>query len=323
MSLARQSLLSMYSSQPDEGELAVREARALVAFDADPSAALLVQGCAAWLRMLGRDYEEAIALALPVLAEVERSGDAAETAASLKTIGASLLFSGKVDEGIAHLERGLAVAMAANEDRLAGQVFASLGSGCIDALRLDQAEAFLHRGLAYCGERDLDAPRLFQIGWLAHLELLRGRWDAAERACHEVLHDRRATVISRIAALIALARLTARRGGPGVEAMLDEADGLGTHIGSRIARAEAAWLDGDRADEAVRQARALLPQAIVKHRTGAAAELLLWCDPPRRAGPPSPRWGRTARLRSRLPAAGRRLPRPGGRSVAPTKPRAR
>jgi hypothetical protein len=109
MSLARQSLLSMYSSQLDEGELAVREARALVAFDADPSAALVVHGCAAWLRMLGRDYEEAIALALPVLAEAERSGDAAETAASLKTIGASLLFSGKVDEGIAHLERGLAV----------------------------------------------------------------------------------------------------------------------------------------------------------------------------------------------------------------------
>ncbi|HEY0856926.1 MAG TPA: LuxR C-terminal-related transcriptional regulator, partial [Albitalea sp.] len=282
VSLARQSVLFMYSSRIAEGERAVREARALVASDSSSPAAYIVQSCAAWLSMLKRDCDEAIALALPVLAEAERTSDAAEAAASLKTIGGALLYAGRVDEGIAHLERGLAVAMAANEDRLAGQVLANLGSGCIGALRLDQAEAFLRQGIEYCGERDLDAPRLFQTGWLAMLELMRGRWDASGRAANEVIHDGRATVIGRIAALVALARLKARRGDPGGEALLDEADRLGadTDIHCRIARAEAAWLGG-RPQDAAREASALLPLGAKKHRAGAAAELLLWAGPDR------------------------------------------
>ncbi len=291
ISLARQSVLFMYSSRIAEGERAVRQASALVAGDNGSPADFIVQSCAAWLSMLKRDCEEAIALAQPVLAEAERTSDAAETAASLKTIGGSLLYSGRVDEGIAHLERGLAVAMAANEDRLAGQVLANLGSGCIGALRLDQAETFLRQGIEYCSERDLDAPRLFQTGWLAILELMRGRWDAAARAANEVIQDGRATVIGRIAALIALARLRARRGDPGVEALLDEADRLAsdTDVYCRIARAEAAWLEG-RPEDAASEAAALLPLGIAKHRSGAAAELLLWSGPDNAGTEMPPLW---------------------------------
>jgi hypothetical protein len=65
--------------------------------------------------------------------------------------------------------------MAANEDRLAAQVLASLGSGCIAALQLDPAEVFLRQALENFAKRNLDAPRLFETGWLAHLELMRGR----------------------------------------------------------------------------------------------------------------------------------------------------
>jgi DNA-binding CsgD family transcriptional regulator len=98
-----------------------------------------------------------------------------------------------------------------------------------------------------------------------------------------VMASRRATTIARIVALIALGRLRARRGDPGVWTALDEARDLaaGTATLQRIApmhaaRAEAAWLEG-RTEETAREAAACLPQAIAKRQTGFASELLLWC----------------------------------------------
>jgi DNA-binding CsgD family transcriptional regulator len=83
-------------------------------------------------------------------------------------------------------------------------------------------------------------------------------------------------------ALIALGRLRARRGDPGVWSALDEARDLALRTGTvqriapmHAARAEAAWLEG-RNEEAAREAAAGLPLALAKHQAGFAAELLLW-----------------------------------------------
>jgi len=92
-----------------------------------------------------RDYDEAIALATPVLAAAERERDMAEAAACLKTIGRAQLALGRDEDGIATLERALALALGANANRLASPVFANLGAGCVDAFRLAPAEARLAR----------------------------------------------------------------------------------------------------------------------------------------------------------------------------------
>ena len=103
-----------------------------------------------------------------MLAQAERDGAVAEMVSCLKTIGRAQLSLERFDDGIATLERALALALGANENRLASQVFANLGAGHVDAFRLEQAQAWLRKGIDFCTERDLDATRLFQTAWLAH-----------------------------------------------------------------------------------------------------------------------------------------------------------
>ncbi len=279
VSLARQSNLFMYAARNADAAAALREAGSLVADDPGSHAARVVRNCAAWLCMYEREFDQAIALAKSVLAEAERDGDAAERVTCLKTIGWASLCLGRVNDGMAILERALALALDANENRLASQVFANLGAGCIEAFRLVEAESWLRKGIEFCTERDLDATRLFQTAWLAHALLHQGRWDEAAAAAHTVIDAPKATVIARIAALVALGWLRARRGDPGVWTALDEARDLAKGAsadGFHVARAEAAWLEG-RDTDAARDAAEHLPLAVAKQQIALAAQMLLWC----------------------------------------------
>jgi hypothetical protein len=179
----------------------------------------------------------------------------------------------------ATLERGLALALGANEDRLASQVFASLGAGCVEAFRLAPAETWLRKGIGFCIERDLLATQMWQTAWLARALLEQARWEEAAAAAHTVIAEPKATVIARIVALVVLGRLRARRGDPGVWSALDEARDLAAGTGPdrfHVARAEAAWLEG-RDDEAACEAAAHLTLAVAVRRIDFAAELALWC----------------------------------------------
>jgi DNA-binding CsgD family transcriptional regulator len=83
-------------------------------------------------------------------------------------------------------------------------------------------------------------------------------------------------------ALAALGRLRTRRGDPGAQALLDEALGLATQGGHlqrlapvRAARAEAAWLAGDR-PRTLEEARAVYDLAVSKQHPWFTGELGLW-----------------------------------------------
>jgi len=279
VSLARQSLIFLYAARNRDAAAALHEARALVADQPGSYAARVVRSCAASLCQYEREADVAIALASSVLDEAARQGDKAEMAMCLKTIGRAQVDSARVDEGLATLERALALALAANENRLASQVFASLGAGCVEAFRLEQAEVWLRKGIDFCTERDLDATRLWQTAWLAQALLQQGRWDEAAAAAHAVIAAPKATVIARISALLALGRVRARRGDPGVWSALDEARDLAMGAGPdrfHVARAEAAWLEGRDRDAAL-DAAAHLPLAATARRIDFAAQLVLWC----------------------------------------------
>jgi DNA-binding CsgD family transcriptional regulator len=186
------------------------------------------------------------------------------------------------------LGRALSVAESVGDDQLLGLVLANYGSGCAEMLWLPAADALLQRGIAFCGERDLDAQRLYQLSWLANVRLLQGRWDDAGAAAEEVIGERRAAPIATIMALIALGRLRARRGEAAAAwVALDRASELAAGAAAlqrlapvHAARAEAAWLEG-RPDDAAREAGAALPLALAKRHARHAAELVMWC---RRAG---------------------------------------
>jgi DNA-binding CsgD family transcriptional regulator len=93
---------------------------------------------------------------------------------------------------------------------------------------------------------------LYLLAWRAHVHFERGNWARAEDDANAVLAQTHAAAISRIHALVVLARIRAHRCDAGWEALLDEARNLATSTREpqRIwpvacARAEAAWLLGD------------------------------------------------------------------------------
>ncbi len=310
VSLARQSLIFLYAARNPDAAAALREARSLVADQPGSHAARVVRSCAASLCQYERESDEAIALASSVLDEAEREGDKAEMAMCLKTIGRAQVDLARVDEGIATLERALALALGANENRLASQIFASLGAGCVEAFRLARGR---ERG---CARASTSAPNATSMrrgctrrrGSPTHC-WQQARWDEAAAAAHAVIAEPKATVIARIAALVALGRLRARRGDPGVWSALDEARDLAAGAGPdrfHVARAEAAWLEG-RDRDAARDAAAHLPlaAAVATDRLRRATGVVV--PPRRRRGDADPRLlrGAPVRARSRRPLAGR------------------
>ena len=283
LSLARLALWSLAAGRHDEGEAAMRDARALIAVPGVDATALIgVKQHAAAMGMMNNDTEQALTLAGEVLHAAQQVSDERMIVQAHMIIGTVLLGIERSEEGIAHLQRALDGAQARQDDMQVAQTMLNLGSGCALIQRLELAEHWLLRGIGYCSERDIDMSRLYQLAWLATVRLQQGRWDEASTAAHEVLADPRTATVARITALVALGRLRARRGDTGVWQALDEARTLAIGTGAlqrlapmQAARAEAAWLEG-RADDAAREAAAGLPLALAKGIAVFAAELLLW-----------------------------------------------
>lgn len=288
--------LQLLSSCPDLARQSLHSARALLAASQEPPGPLGPLGtadaealeeqraridlCEADVLRHTLDFDAAAALAAPVLALAERQGDRALLLDALSTLGGSLMGCGRGDEAVVCLERGLALAEASGADLWAARFLSNLAMGCTWLLRLHEAEDYLRRGTAWCADKDLDAPRLFQLSLRAGLHLLLGRWDEAGTEAQEVIGDPRAMAIARVRAHTALGRLRARRGEAGAREALAEArrlggDGVGSTLSAHLAEAERAWHEG-RADDVAREAAAGLALMQGKARRELVAELLVW-----------------------------------------------
>jgi ATP/maltotriose-dependent transcriptional regulator MalT len=101
-----------------------------------------------------------------------------------------------------------------------------------------------------CEAHDFDGR--YAAAWLSLCLMLQGQWDEAAAFGTDVLAKTEGTNISRLMALLAIARLRLRRGDPGLDALLAEARGMayGSDALQRIAptacvNAEAAFVRGD------------------------------------------------------------------------------
>lgn len=291
--------LQLLSSCPDLARRSLQSARALLSAPGWPlggAAAETIEArraqidlCEADVLRHTLDHQAAVALAAPVLAHAERhaglqaAGELADCPLlidALGTLGAALMGAGRGDEGIACLERGLALAEGAGADLWAARFSSNLAMGCMSLLRLREAEGYLRRGTEWCADKDLDAPRLFQLSLQAGLHLMLGRWAEAGAEALEVIGNPRSMVIARVRALMVLGRLRARRGEAGAREALAEArtlggDGVGSALSSHLAEAERAWHEG-RADDVAREAAAGLSLMQGKALRGPVVELLVW-----------------------------------------------
>jgi DNA-binding CsgD family transcriptional regulator len=248
----------------------------------------------ALLHHFNHDYAATIALAERAIALAEQARDARILAMAYNTLGLAMMYV-DFERGRQCFEHARTIAHQAGLDSEVARAYGNLGSHSVQLFHLDEAERCLSEGLAYTTERDLDRTRLFIVGWLAALYVLRGRWPEAAAAAADALHSPATSSNARWAALLALGLLQARQGDRAASALLDEALELGLTWGQfpliargRAARAEAAWLAGDPA-RALAEARAAYPLAVQKRHPWLAGELAFWCWRAG-AGSPPPDW---------------------------------
>jgi DNA-binding CsgD family transcriptional regulator len=224
-------------------------------------------------------WEEAIAWGERAVTLAEQL-DATEIAVhALATIGACTDYR--------QLEEALERALRAGLGDQVGQIFSLLAIIAVEQRRHSDASRHLEAGIAYCSDRGLELFRLYLLAFRARLELDQGRWSEAAESAASVLRVPRTSTRPRIESLVVLARVRARRGHRDVWPLLDEAWDLAEptkelpRLGPvAVARAEAAWLQADRAgvNDATEGALTL---ACARNAPWLAGELAAWR---RRAG---------------------------------------
>ena len=291
----------------------------------------LAQTCAAAARV-----EEAVGWAGRALELAERLGDLETAIHARATIG---ICQPEPEAAREQLERVLELALGAGLDEQVGRNYILLVGSTVRSRDHDLASRHLQAGIGYCSDRGLERDRLYLLAHRAIQELDQGRWDEAGRTAAAVLRVPRTSITPRILALVVLGLVRARRGDPGQWAPLDEAWALAAptrelpRVGPvAAARAEAAWLAGDRA--AVDEATGSALRLALELRSGSAAgELAHWrrraaldVEVPADAAEPyrlqlAGEWatGGRALARAGLPVRGRAGPgrrRPGGAAAA-------
>jgi DNA-binding CsgD family transcriptional regulator/tetratricopeptide (TPR) repeat protein len=200
---------------------------------------------------------------------------------ALNTIGTARFMNGET-EGKEQLERSLALA---SEAGLGDDVSRAIMHLVWIARRWRSyplAHEHLEWGLQYTSDRGLELWRGYLLGYRAQIELDLGRWQAAVETAELVLREPRRSRIPRIVALTVVGRVRARRGDPEIWPPLHEALALAER-GEELqaiepvaaARAEAAWLEGDR-DGVDRATAATLELARLRRAPWVVAELAAW-----------------------------------------------
>ena len=168
-----------------------------------------------------------------------------------------------------------------------GSAYGLLANIAADAPHVEKARAYLDEGGRHCADHGLDLYAFYLSAARARLELALGSWDEAAEAADAILRLDRASIRPRIDALVVLALVRARRGDPGFDELLVEAQGLAERTGELFwvapvaaARAEAALLRGDTAAVATATETAL---GLAVRRSSSWFVGLL-CDWRRRAG---------------------------------------
>ncbi len=279
--LRRLSRLLWFSGRGAEAVEAARAALAVLAALPPGPQLAMAYGNQAAFRLVAWDQDDAVAWGERAIALAESLGETETLIHALNTVGMARLADSD-ERGRDDLERSLALARDAGLEEHAARAFSNLGVGRAAAYRFADADRYLIAGIAYCAEHDLDHQRLYMLAWRSLSQFYQGQWSDAVETAGSVTHQANVSSVSRIMALVAVGRVRVRRGDPEAAAVLDEALALAERTGElqrlapvRAARAEAAWLAGDR-DRVVAEARDIY-ELVLRHRhSWLLGELAVW-----------------------------------------------
>jgi len=276
------SRLAWFQGRNADAERAGREAVQLLEGLAPGPELAMAYSNLSQLRMLAGNTDEAVGWGGRAIELAERLGQTEILVHALNNVGTAE-WCARRPGGQATLERSLALARVHGLEEHVARAYTNLAWQALDQREYLVASRYREEGIRYCTEHDLDIWRLYLLVSQARADFEQGRWTEATRTVEVVLRDPRTAPVSRINALGVLGRVRARRGDPGVWPPLDEALALGTGTGElqrlgpvAVARAEAAWLEGDPA-----AARAVVEDALdLAERTNGyawlAGELAFW-----------------------------------------------
>ncbi len=162
--------------------------------------------------MLDRRLERSIEHGRTAIALAVGLGDEASELHALVTVGADLVFEGRMDEGWAALESGIERARSAKLEETAARAYRMLGSSASVLVEYDRADAWLPEGIAFAERVERWNHRHYMAAHLAHVLWATGRWDEAEDTATHALADGRGGLTTRITALHVLGYVAMGRG---------------------------------------------------------------------------------------------------------------
>jgi DNA-binding CsgD family transcriptional regulator len=157
------------------------------------------------------------------------------------TLGAVLVFAGRMDEGWRLLEEAIASAIAARAEAEAARGYRMIGSSASVLVEYERGMRWLREGIEYAERSERFNDRHYMAAHLAHVLWATGDWPAADREARHALTDGRGGVTTRITALHVLGYLALGRGDWSVaEEHLGEAADLGEGM-HELQRVSPAW----------------------------------------------------------------------------------
>jgi DNA-binding CsgD family transcriptional regulator/tetratricopeptide (TPR) repeat protein len=161
-----------------------------------------------------------------------------------------------------------------------GRAYANAYTYYAAQYRFAEGERFWREGIAYCDEHDVTTYSTCLRGHRAVALMDLGRWDEAAALAERVLATE-ASPVNLLTSQISLGLIRARRGLPGAHDLLDAAvlgaDGVDEPewiANTRLARAEAHWLDGNEAAAVADLAR--IREVITPVEYHEDAQLAVW-----------------------------------------------
>jgi DNA-binding CsgD family transcriptional regulator len=277
-----------------EGELVRRYTLAatevLEPLGPSPELALAI-GNRAQFHMLRQENAEAITWGQRAIAMARSLGDENALIYALNTIGMAMMASGDLG-GRTLLEESLGLALERGRHADVTRAYCNLAASAAEWYNWDQADDYLETGLRHCEQWDID-PLFCMVNDRALIRLHQGDWATSADDALALLLRPGLPAGQRVLALVALARVRARRGDAGVRKLLGEAleialrsEELYRILPVAVAVAETAWLES-RPEAARPQSEAAYALACERATPFALGEIAYWlwrlghiADPP-------------------------------------------